>query len=210
MAVPRGFCCVRKVNRNIYQEGLTSSRVFSAIILWIPMPTPSITASKHAHPIAEFRAAFIPPRTASAPPVKNPAMTVHVSIVSLTLIQTNPFRNIIPHPFNSLHPLSNHPPSHSAQAGALTSIIRILLLPNPLNRTIKRAKQPPPHPKIPSKNRSSRFDSREGADATFAVRRVTKTFHAVPDCATDALKEYVSVFFLCQGEVGGGIERGRS
>jgi hypothetical protein len=54
----------------------TSSLVFSAIILWNPIPTPSITASKHAQPIAEFLAAFAPPLIASAPPVKNPAMTV--------------------------------------------------------------------------------------------------------------------------------------
>jgi hypothetical protein len=60
----------------VVRRRLTSSRVFSAIILWMPMPTPSITASKHAHPIAEFRAAFIPPLTARAPPVKNPAMTI--------------------------------------------------------------------------------------------------------------------------------------
>ena len=52
----------------------TSSRVFSAIILWIPIPTPSITPNSIAHPIAEFLAAFIPPRTAKAPPVKKPAM----------------------------------------------------------------------------------------------------------------------------------------
>lgn len=57
----------------------TSSRVFSAIILWKPIPTPSITASKHAHPIAEFLAALYPPLIASAPPVKNPAMTIHLS-----------------------------------------------------------------------------------------------------------------------------------
>lgn len=56
----------------------TSNRVFSAIILWKPIPTPSMTASKQAHAIAEFRAAFMPPRTASAPPVKNPAMTVAI------------------------------------------------------------------------------------------------------------------------------------
>lgn len=35
-----------------------------------------MTASSIAHPIAEFRAAFAPPRIAKAPPVKNPAMTV--------------------------------------------------------------------------------------------------------------------------------------
>ncbi len=59
--------------------------MFSAIILWNPIPTPSITASKHAHPIAEFRAAFAPPRIANAPPVKKPAITVYlVSPFSIT------------------------------------------------------------------------------------------------------------------------------
>lgn len=53
----------------------TSNLVFSAIILWNPIPTPSITASRQAHPIAEFLAAFMPPLTANAPPVKNPAIT---------------------------------------------------------------------------------------------------------------------------------------
>jgi hypothetical protein len=38
-----------------------------------------MTANKHAHPIAEFLAAFKPPLTASAPPVKNPAMTSNQS-----------------------------------------------------------------------------------------------------------------------------------
>lgn len=53
----------------------TSNRVFSAIILWIPIPTPSITAKRIAHPMAEFLAAFIPPLMASEPPVKKPAIT---------------------------------------------------------------------------------------------------------------------------------------
>ena len=53
----------------------TSSRVFSAITLCIPIPTPSITASKIAHPIAEFLAALNPPRIANEPPVRNPAPT---------------------------------------------------------------------------------------------------------------------------------------
>ena len=57
---------------------LTSNLVFSAIILWNPIPTPSITASKQAHPIAEFLAALKPPLTANAPPVKKPAMTEEV------------------------------------------------------------------------------------------------------------------------------------
>ena len=60
----------------IRSRGHTSNFVLlSAIILWKPIPTPSITASRHAHPIAELRAALYPPRTASDPPVKKPAMT---------------------------------------------------------------------------------------------------------------------------------------
>lgn len=53
---------------------LTSSFVLPAIIFWNPMPTPSMTASKTAQPIAPFRICLGPPRTASAPPVKKPAM----------------------------------------------------------------------------------------------------------------------------------------
>ena len=52
--------------------------MLSAIILWNPIPTPSITANKQAHPIAEFRAAFAPPRIANDPPVKKPAITVYM------------------------------------------------------------------------------------------------------------------------------------
>lgn len=51
-----------------------SNFVFSAIILWNPMPTPSITANRIAHPIAPFLMALGPPLTANAPPVKNPAI----------------------------------------------------------------------------------------------------------------------------------------
>jgi hypothetical protein len=55
-------------------SSLTSSFVLPAIIFWNPMPTPSITASSTAQPIAPFRICLGPPRTASAPPVKKPAM----------------------------------------------------------------------------------------------------------------------------------------
>jgi hypothetical protein len=54
--------------------GGNSNFVPSAIILWKPMLTPSMTASKTAHPIAPLRIARGPPRTASEPPVKKPAM----------------------------------------------------------------------------------------------------------------------------------------
>lgn len=51
-----------------------SNRVFSAIMRWKPMPTPSMTASRIAQPMAPLRTALAPPRTASEPPVKKPAM----------------------------------------------------------------------------------------------------------------------------------------
>jgi hypothetical protein len=53
----------------------TSNRVWSAMTLWNPIPTPSITARKIAHMMAPFLAAFTPPRIAKEPPVKKPAMT---------------------------------------------------------------------------------------------------------------------------------------
>ena len=55
---------------------LTSSLVFSAIILWIPIPTPSITASRIAQPIAELREALNPPRTAREPPWIEPESAI--------------------------------------------------------------------------------------------------------------------------------------
>ena len=58
--------------------GGISSRVFSANIRCRPIPTPSMTARSTAHPIAELRAARTPPRTASEPPVRKPAMTVSI------------------------------------------------------------------------------------------------------------------------------------
>ena len=61
----------------------TSNRVCSAIVLWKPIPTPSITASSRAHTIAPFRAALNPPRMANEPPVRKPAMTVRVLSVTI-------------------------------------------------------------------------------------------------------------------------------
>lgn len=98
--------------------GRTSSRVFSAIILWNPIPTPSITANKHAHPIAEFRAAFAPPLIASAPPVKKPAMTVPFYQHSITCLG---LPNIAVTGIGVQH----------------TGIIWVLLLPYSLHRTIE-------------------------------------------------------------------------
>jgi hypothetical protein len=70
--------------------GCTSNRAFSAIILWNPIPVPSIIASKHAHPIVEFRAAFAPPLIASVRPVKNLAMTIIPQMLDIIPWTTNP------------------------------------------------------------------------------------------------------------------------
>jgi len=74
------------------KEMCTSNFVFPAIILWNPIPTPSITPKRTAHPIAEFLAAFAPPRIAKAPPVKNPAMTISVS--AFQIVARNPLNNL--------------------------------------------------------------------------------------------------------------------
>jgi hypothetical protein len=57
VVVPKKQYLVRE-RKGVGNDLPTSNRVFSAIILWKPIPTPSITASKHAHPIAEFLAAL--------------------------------------------------------------------------------------------------------------------------------------------------------
>ena len=75
-AAQKLVCCIPMIREGEWSRRRTSNLVFSAIILCIPIPTPSITASNIPHPIAEFLAAFMPPRMASAPPVKKPAMTV--------------------------------------------------------------------------------------------------------------------------------------
>lgn len=49
--------------------------MFGAIILFNPIPTPSINARSIPQPMAELRADLRPPRMARAPPVKKPAMT---------------------------------------------------------------------------------------------------------------------------------------
>lgn len=54
--------------------GGASSLVLSAIILLKPIETPSMTANRIAHDIAPLRIDLYPPRTASEPPVKKPAM----------------------------------------------------------------------------------------------------------------------------------------
>lgn len=91
--------------------GLTSNLVFSAIILWNPIPTPSITARKHAHMIAEFRAAFIPPLIASAPPVRKPAITgpkIRYFLLPLTgTVASTSLRPFSPYPYITLRSQGN-------------------------------------------------------------------------------------------------------
>lgn len=120
---------------------------------FIPIPTPSITASKHAHPTAPLPAAFTPPRTASAPPVRKPAITTG----------THTYNQ---HPV----PIPRHTTSHqNTQTEKLTSVIRILLLSHPLHGTIKRREQATPHAEIPAEDGRARFYRGEGVDPALAL-----------------------------------------
>ena len=110
--------------REIEDEKIrTSSRVFSAMTLCIPIPTPSITANRIAHPIAEFLAALKPPRIAKEPPVRNPAPTMPPTRVSLIHQGTS----ALLYADQKLKEEKTH-----------TRIPRILLLPKTLDRTVKR------------------------------------------------------------------------
>jgi len=112
-----------------------SNLVFSAIILWKPIPTPSMTASRIAHPIAPFLTARGPPRTASAPPVKNPAiMAFH----------------------GSSFLLSNYQPNSDYSLSILS------LLPNTLDSAVECREESTPDTKVTSEDWRSRLDRGEG------------------------------------------------
>lgn len=154
---------------------LTSSFVLSAIILWKPIPTPSMTPKKTAHMMAEFLAAFTPPRTAKEPPVKKPAITKH---------RKKPGQNEMT--------LEKTISQHRIPAGwqALkkrTGIVRILLLSDSLNRTVECREKTTPYTEVTTENGRSRFDGCDRSYPSLAVGTVSETFHTVPYCTTDCL-----------------------
>lgn len=116
-------------------RGCVSNLVFSAIILWKPIPTPSMTASRIAHPIAPFLTARGPPRTASAPPVKNPAMIAF---------------------HGSSFLLSTHQPKSDCSHDIP------YLLPNTFYSTVECREESTPDTKVTAENRRSRLDRGEG------------------------------------------------
>ena len=75
-----------------------------------------MTARRIAHPIAEFRAALTPPLTASAPPVKKPAITIDI-------------------------PCQPSGGTRFSQKHAHTRVVRILLFPNSFDSTVERREQ---------------------------------------------------------------------
>lgn len=137
----------------------TSSFVLSAIIRWNPIPTPSITARKTPHMMAEFRAALTPPRTARAPPVKKPAMTK----------------------------TGQHLCSRMTIPARHTGIVGILLLPDTLDGTIKCREHATPDTKVPTENRCSRLDRSEGTYPALTIGAVSKPFDTMPDSTTNGL-----------------------
>lgn len=115
------------------------SRVFSANIRPKTMPTPSMTARRTAHPMALFRAALAPPRTASAPPVKKPlTMAFHGSSFFL------------------------HEPLVGNMSTGHT-------LPEPPNSTVKGGEETAPNTKVPTENGCSGLDGDQGVETAFTV-----------------------------------------
>lgn len=131
--------------------------------------------------MAEFLAAFIPPLMASEPPVKKPAITVRIKNQPFA-----PIHNLLI-PISTLKSILGDVQKSCIVVGRHTSIIRILLLPQSLDRAIERREQTAPDPEIASQDWRAGFYGCEGADATFAVGGVAEAFYAVPDCATDTL-----------------------
>lgn len=144
---------------------LTSNLVLSAIIRWNPIPTPSMTARKTPHIMAEFRAALYPPLIAKAPPVQNPAMTEKGFTVRYCV-------------------------SSSMRQTRRTGIIRIFLLPDSLNCAIKSRKQPAPDAEVTSEDRRARLNCCESAYPSFAVGAVSEPFDTVPDGAANSLSSW--------------------
>ncbi len=69
-----------------------------------------------------------------------------------------------------------------------TSIIGILLLPDPLDGAIKGAEQAAPDAEVAAQHGSAGFYGGEGADAAFAEGAVAEAFYAVPEGAADGLR----------------------
>lgn len=114
--------------------------------------------------MAEFRAALTPPRTAKEPPVKKPAITVIVS--------TNPFRV-------------------DSSSSPHTGVVRILLLPDALDRAVESREHTTPHTKVTTENGRAGLDGCDGTYPSLAVGAVSETFDTVPDGTTDRLGQSV-------------------
>lgn len=111
--------------------------------------------------MAEFRAALYPPRIASEPPVKKPAITKDRSIHGHQNIELCESRH--------------------------TRIVRVLLLSEALDRAVERREQTTPHAKVSAEDGRPRLDRCDGSYASLAVGTVSVTLNTVPDCATDTL-----------------------
>lgn len=68
-----------------------------------------------------------------------------------------------------------------------TGIVRVLLLPDPLDRAVKRREHATPHAEVAAEHGRARLDGRDGAYPSLAVGAVSEAFDAVPDCTTDSL-----------------------
>lgn len=136
------------------------------------MPTPSMTAKRIAHPIAPFRIARGPPRTASAPPVKKPAM---MAFQGSSFLRT---------PLTAQSKVENMPPQTPklpprTGARALIAVRAVMLLDGWRWIWMLVAKWRTSYP-------------------SFAIGTVSEAFDAVPDCSSYCL-EYDLVAVLIDG-----------
>jgi hypothetical protein len=68
-----------------------------------------------------------------------------------------------------------------------TSIVRILLLPDTLDRAIERREQTTPDTKVTTENGRSSLDGCDSTYPSLAVGAVSETLYTVPNRTTDSL-----------------------
>lgn len=120
-----------------------------------------------AHMIAEFLAAFIPPRMASAPPVKKPAMT----------------RKERQRPSLQAHIM------WKIRVHKHTGIVRVLLLSDSLDGAVERREHTTPDTKVSAQHRGTSLNRGDRTYPSFTVRAVSESLNTVPDSASNSLKQ---------------------
>jgi len=150
---------------------LTSSFVAPANIFWNPMPTPSITARRMAQLMAPFLAALYPPRIASAPPVKKPAICVVLESGNrnscLGYLQSRCICGArsqqVSCRVSVVVPAGNHSNNHQPLIINWRCHIRIFLFPDPLDGAVECAEHATPDTEVAAQYRRAHLDGCDGS-----------------------------------------------